>query len=71
MNAADLWPIARGRPGPPAPCTGLTAGPASLMLDGGDVRYYRVDGREILRRVYVAVRNEEWETLPAEISGAV
>jgi D-apionolactonase len=69
MTAADLWPIARGRPRPPAPFTELTAGPASLVLDGGDVRYYRVGGREILRRVYVAVRNEEWETLPAEISG--
>jgi hypothetical protein len=69
MNAIDLWSIARGTPVPAPPPTELAAGHATLLLDGGDVRYYRVAGREILRRVYVAVRNEEWETLPAAVSG--
>ncbi len=68
MNDRDLWSIARGTPVPSPPAAELTAGPATLLLDGGDIRYYRVAGREILRRVYVAVRNEEWETLPAEVS---
>jgi D-apionolactonase len=65
VNPPGLWPIARGKPDPASQFTELTAGNATLQLDGGDVRYYRVGGREILRRVYVAVRNEEWETLPA------
>jgi D-apionolactonase len=68
VNTLDLWSIARGTPVPPAPRTEVTAGGATLLLDGGDVRYYRVAGQEILRRVYVAVRNEEWETLPAVVS---
>jgi D-apionolactonase len=70
VTAPGLWPIARGAPGPPRRPAGLSTGGATLLLDGGDVRYYRVAGREILRRVYVAVRNEEWETLPAVVSPA-
>lgn len=46
----------------------VSAGPASLFLDGGDVRYYSVGGVEVLRRIYVAVRNVAWETLPSVVS---
>ena len=68
MNPPGLWPIARGAPDPPPRLTELAVGNATLLLDGGDIRYYRVGGQEVLRRVYVAVRNEEWETLPAAAS---
>jgi D-apionolactonase len=47
----------------------LRAGPLSLVFDTGDLRYMRLDGREILRRVYFAVRDPEWLTLPTAISG--
>ena len=68
MNDRDLWSIARGTPCRPRRRPRLTAGPATLLLDGGDIRYYRGGTAGRFSRVYVAVRNEEWETLPAEVS---
>ena len=68
MNEEELWSIARGAPEPGPRAVELAAGDASLMLVGGDVRYYNLGGRELLRRVYVAVRNHAWETLPAVVS---
>ena len=35
----------------------LQAGPLSLVYEAGDLRYLRLHDREILRRVYVAVRD--------------
>ena len=46
----------------------LRAGPLSLVLDGGDLRYVRAGGHEIIRRLYVAVRDRDWNTLPAALS---
>jgi D-apionolactonase len=65
VNEEELWSIARGVAEPGPQPVGLAAGDASLVLFGGDVRYYKLGGRELLRRLYVAVRNEAWETLPA------
>jgi hypothetical protein len=42
----------------------LHAGPLSLVLEGGDLRYIRLGDREVLRRVYVAVRDRNWGTIP-------
>jgi hypothetical protein len=44
--------------------TPLKAGPLSLDLDDGGLRYVRLGEREILRRVYVAVRDGGWVTIP-------
>lgn len=41
----------------------LRAGPLSLVLEDGDLRYIRLGDREILRRVYVAVRDRNWGTV--------
>lgn len=46
----------------------LRAGPLSLMYEHGDLRYIRLGEREIVRRVYVAVRDRNWGTVPAELS---
>jgi len=46
----------------------LRAGPLSLVLDGADMRYIRLSDREALRRVYVAVRDRNWDTIPAVLS---
>ncbi len=67
MRSDRYWSIARGRPDEPSPPVRLSAGSASLLLDGGDIRYYSVGGVELLRRVYVAVRNVVWETLPSVV----
>jgi hypothetical protein len=47
----------------------LRAGPVSLLLDGIDLRYLRIGGTELVRRVYAAVRDVDWDTVPAEVSG--
>ena len=43
----------------------LNAGPVRLKLADGELRYLRVNGREVLRRVYFAVRDARWDTVPA------
>jgi hypothetical protein len=46
----------------------LRAGPLSLVFENGDIRYIRFGGREVLRRVYMAVRDRNWNTVPNAIS---
>jgi hypothetical protein len=43
----------------------------SLYFDpaSGDLRYLRLGDREVLRRVYVAVRDREWGTVPPTVTG--
>ncbi|QDV34727.1 hypothetical protein [Tautonia plasticadhaerens] len=47
----------------------LRAGPLSAVLDGGDLRSIRLGGVEYIRRLHVAVRDRDWGTVPASISG--
>ncbi len=44
--------------------TELRAGPMRAILDGIDLRRIEVNGVEIVRRIYVAVRDDEWGTIP-------
>jgi hypothetical protein len=46
----------------------LRAGPLSLLFEAGDLRYVRLGEHEIIRRVYVAVRDHNWATIPMRIS---
>ena len=46
----------------------LRAGPLSLLLDSGDLRYVRWGGREVIRRIYAAVRDHNWGTVTGVIS---
>ncbi len=46
----------------------LRAGPLSLVFEAGDLREIRLADREILRRVYMAVRDCKWDTLPLHLS---
>jgi hypothetical protein len=41
----------------------LSAGPLSLTYENGDLRYIRYGEREIIRRIYVALRGEAWFTV--------
>ncbi len=41
----------------------LRAGPLSLVYEEGDIRYIKLGDREILRRVYVAIRDHNWGTI--------
>lgn len=57
-----------GRDEPPAPVRLLHAGAYTAMLDGCDLRYVRFGSREIVRRLYFAVRDHNWNTLPSTIT---
>ncbi len=57
-----------GREAPLPEQTQLRAGPLSLISEEGDLRYIRLGDREIVRRLYVAVRDRNWGTIPARLS---
>jgi hypothetical protein len=46
----------------------LRAGPVTALLDGPDLRHIRVGGVELIQRVYMAVRDAPWNTIPATFS---
>ena len=46
----------------------LRAGPLSLVYENGDIRYVKLGGNEILRRVYVAIRDHNWGTVLPTLS---
>ena len=53
---------------PPA-CETLFAGPLSIVYTAdGDIRYIQYGEQELIRRIYVAVRANDWWTVPAAIS---
>ncbi len=46
----------------------LRAGPLALEFDRGALRWIRCGSREVLRGVYVAVRDPQWRTVPGALS---
>lgn len=46
----------------------LTAGPLAMQFDQGDLRYLRLANREVIRRIYGAVRDQDWGTVTGTIS---
>lgn len=57
-----------GRNERPADQTELQAGPLTAILENGDLRYIRLRDLEVVRRIYVAVRDDKWNTIPGEQS---
>ena len=53
---------------PPPQQTELRAGPLSLLFEAGDLRYIRLGNSEILRRIYVAIRDHNWDTIAPKLS---
>ena len=45
-----------------APAQMLRAGPLTLKFADGELRYLHAGGREIVRRIYFAVRDHRWDT---------
>lgn len=60
--------LLHGRDEPPQALRSLRAGPLSVMLDGVDLRYVRLGELELVRRIYVAVRDRNWNTIPGVAS---
>lgn len=46
----------------------LRAGPFSLVYECGDLRSIKLGQHEVLRRVYVAIRDRNWDTIPPVFS---
>jgi hypothetical protein len=65
MNGRELTTYERwyGRDMPPSELRWLRAGPLTVALDGPDLRYLLLGDVELMRRVYVAVRDLEWNTI--------
>ena len=57
-----------GNPNPLPERVPLRAGPVTLFYEAGDLRYLRLGNREIVRRIYVAVRDRNWGTVPAQLT---
>ncbi len=52
---------------PPTPARRLTAGAASVTLEGGNLRHLRAGETELIRAVAFLVRDRDWGTLAPEI----
>ena len=57
-----------GRDEPPRESRHLRAGPVTARLVGRDLRNVRFGQTEIAQRIYVAIRDRNWDTVPGEIS---
>jgi hypothetical protein len=40
----------------------------TVEFENGDLRYIRLGEQELVRRVYVAVRDQDWNTIPGDLS---
>src|SRR5205809_928685 len=59
-----MW---HGRNQAPTEMRELRAGPLSCLLDGIDLRYVRNGDAELVRRLFVAVRDAAWGTVAPQI----
>lgn len=46
----------------------LAAGPATALFTGGDLRTIRIAGCEVINRIYFALRDHNWTTIPGRVS---
>jgi hypothetical protein len=58
-----------GRDEPPPEHHEVRAGPLAMIVDGGDLRYVRLGHTELVRRLFAAVRDRNWNTITGTISG--
>ena len=68
MHQLPLRGLYYGKDEPLPEQTQLRAGPLSTVFEAGDLRYIRFGDHEILRRVYVAVRDHNWDTILPQLS---
>jgi len=60
--------LLHGTENPPQDLIPLRAGPLTAVLDGIDLRYVRFGKTELVRRIYVAVRDRNWNTIAGRAS---
>jgi hypothetical protein len=68
MRTASRNVVLHGVDEPLAELRLLRAGPLTAALDGVDLRYVKLGEVELVRRIYVAVRDRNWNTIPGVAS---
>ena len=68
MNQLTRSVLHYGKDEPLPEQTQLRAGPLSMIFESGDLRYIRFGDNELLRRVYVAIRDHNWDTILPQLS---
>ncbi len=63
MPALSNYQLWYGVNSPPPETRALRAGAVTALLDGIDLRYVKRGTLEVVRRVYVAVRDQNWNTI--------
>jgi D-apionolactonase len=66
LTTFETW---YGRNTPPPTAEHLRAGRLEVDFQDGDLRALRFGGRELVRRIYMAVRDVNWNTIAGEVSG--
>jgi D-apionolactonase len=66
MQALTEYQFWYGTDRPPAETRELRAGRVTALMDGIDLRYIRLGSLEMVRRVYVAARDQNWNTIPGQ-----
>jgi hypothetical protein len=61
-----LW---YGRDEPPPETREVRAGPLTMQLEGIDLRYVRLGDVELVRRLFAAIRDDAWGTVPPTVTG--
>jgi hypothetical protein len=64
MSTPSTNLLLHGVESPPQIGRPLRAGPLDCLLDGVDLRYVHHGGVEVVRRIYAAVRDRNWNTIP-------
>lgn len=65
LSTHEMW---YGRKAPPPEVVRLRAGWLEAEFENGDLRYIRLGQEELVRRIYVAVRDPNWNTIPGQLS---
>jgi hypothetical protein len=68
MKPLTLFEMWYGRDEPPPEVIELKAGQLHAEFQEGDLRYIRYADQELIRRIYVGIRDVNWNTIPAEIT---
>ncbi|HET6438180.1 MAG TPA: hypothetical protein VFG59_08975, partial [Anaeromyxobacter sp.] len=66
MPSARVWTY--GKDQEPPRRRPLRAGPVSLLLEGIELVSLSLGGSEVVRRIYAAVRDRNWGTIPPTLS---
>ena len=62
MNSLSTNVLYYGKADPLPEQIALRAGPLTMLYENGDLRYLKLGEHEIVRRLYVAIRDRNWNT---------